>query len=48
MGQTDKQFSAFLRLIIGRLKCAKAAPTLEEIRASIDDIIEDLRSSLED
>ena len=48
MGQTDKQFAAFLRLIIGRLKIARAAPTVEEMRADIDEIIEELRQSLED
>ena len=48
MGQTDKQFAAFLRSLILNLKKAKRCSTVEDMRAEIDEIIEYLQTSIED
>ena len=47
MGMTDKQFNAFLRQLIKKLK--KANEEKEESKTKeIDNIIEDLQKSIED
>lgn len=48
MGQTDKQFAAFLRSVILNLKKVKRCPTVEDMRDEIDEIIEYLQTSIED
>ena len=48
MGQTDKQFQAFLRQIVGRLKTAMDAPDLETVKVALTLIIDDLQHSIED
>lgn len=48
MGQTDKQFSGFLRLMIRTLRKALAAESFEEAKELIAGLLEDLQNTLED
>ena len=48
MGQTDKQFGGFLRLMIASLKKAAAAEDVETMRAMIQELLRDLQNTLED
>lgn len=48
MGQTDKQFKAFLRQILRDLKRAQAAPTFEDAKILLGEMIEDMQHSIED
>lgn len=48
MGQTDKQFGGFLRLMIASLKKAMAAEDIETMRALIQELLTDLQNTLED
>lgn len=47
MGQTDKQFGGFLRLMIASLKKAVAAEDIETMRALIQELLTDLQNTLE-
>ena len=47
MGQTDKQFGGFLRLMIASLKKAAAAEDIETMRALIQELLTDLQNTLE-
>ena len=48
MGQTDKQFGGFLRLVIARLRKAIAAEDIETMRAMLQELLTDLQNTLED
>ncbi|MCI8420065.1 MAG: hypothetical protein HFF79_06095 [Oscillospiraceae bacterium] len=48
MGQTDKQFGGFLRLVIASLKKAIAAEDIETMRALLRELLTDLQNTLED
>ncbi len=48
MGQTDKQFGGFLRLMITTLKKAVAAEDIETMRAIIEELLVNLQNTLED
>ena len=48
MGQTDKQFGGFLRMVITSLRKAIAAPDFETMRAVIQELLNDLQNTLED
>ena len=48
MGQTDKQFGGFLRLMIASLKKAVAAEDIETMRAMIEELLINLQNTLED
>ena len=48
MGQTDKQFGGFLRMVITSLKKALAAKDIETMRALIQELLTDLQNTLED
>lgn len=48
MGMTDKQFNGFLRFIIKDLEDTKKIKNIEEKEKSIDEIIENLKRTLED
>ncbi len=48
MGQTDKQFNAFLRMVIARMKDALAEPEQEKKEAALTAILDDLQRSLEE
>ncbi len=51
MGQTDKQFSGFLRMLIARMKAVVAAikkGNHEEALELMEDIMTDLQNTLED
>ena len=48
MGQTDKQFGGFLRVIIRDLREARAENDVEQIHAKIDALLADLQATLED
>ena len=48
MGQADKQFGGFLRLVIASLKKAAAAEDIETMRAMILELITELQNTLED
>lgn len=48
MGQTDKQFGGFLRLVIAQLKKAIAAKDVETMRALLIELLTDLQNTLED
>ena len=48
MGQTDKQFGGFLRVIIRDLKEALAEDDPKKMRAKIEALLSDLQASLED
>lgn len=48
MGQTDKQFGGFLRLVIAQLKKAIAAPDIETMRTLLQELLTDLQNTLED
>lgn len=48
MGQTDKQFGGFLRLVIASLKKALAADDIETMRALLKELLTDLQNTLED
>jgi len=48
MGQTDKQFSGFLRMVITSLKKAIAAKDVETMRELLNELLDDLQKTLED
>lgn len=48
MGQTDKQFGGFLRLVIAQLKKAIAAQDIETMRKMMQELLDDLQNTLED
>jgi len=48
MGQTDKQFGGFLRMIIRALKEARAETDVEKIHRKLDALLADLQATLED
>lgn len=48
MGQTDKQFGGFLRLVIAQLKKAIAAHDIETMRELLQELLTDLQNTLED
>jgi len=48
MGQTDKQFNGFLRVVIRDLKAALAAKDLETTRELLQELLTDLQNTLED
>lgn len=48
MGQTDKQFGGFLRLVIAQLKKAIAAEDIETMRKMLQELLTDLQNTLED
>lgn len=48
MGQADKQFGGFLRLMITTLKKAAAADDIETMRAIIEELLVNLQNTLED
>ena len=48
MGQTDKQFGGFLRLVIAVLKKAIAAKDIETMRSILEELLTDLQNTLED
>lgn len=48
MGQTDKQFGGFLRLVIASLKKAIAAEDIDTMRTLLKELLTDLQNTLED
>ena len=48
MGQTDKQFGGFLRMVIRDLKDAIAENDLEKKQAMLEALLTDLQNTLED
>ena len=48
MGQTDKQFSGFLRLLISSLKKAIEEPDPEKKRELLQELLDNLQTTLED
>lgn len=48
MGQSDKQFGGFLRLVIAQLKKAVAAQDIETMRTLLQELLTDLQNTLED
>lgn len=48
MGQTDKQFTGFLRMVITSLKKAMAAKDVETMRELLNELLDDLQKTLED
>lgn len=48
MGQADKQFGGFLRLVIASLKKAIAAEDVDTMRGLLQDLLTDLQNTLED
>ena len=48
MGQTDKQFGGFLRVIIRDLKEARDESDIEKMRERIEALLADLQATLED
>ncbi len=48
MGQTDKQFGGFLRMLIARLKSVVAEKDPEKRTALLNEILADLQNTLED
>ena len=48
MGQTDKQFNGFLRMVIRDLKEALAEDDNKKLREKIDVLLADLQTTLED
>lgn len=48
MGQTEKQFCGFLRLVIASLKKAIAAKDIDTMRAILQELLTDLQNTLED
>ena len=48
MGQTDKPFGGFLRVIIRDLSQARAETDIEKMRERIDALLADLQATLED
>ena len=47
MGQADKQFGGFLRMLITSLKKAMAAKDIETMRELIQELLTDLQNTLE-
>lgn len=48
MGQTDKQFGGFLRMLIARIKSVIAEADPEKRMAMLQEILKDLQTTLED
>ncbi len=48
MGQTDKQFNAFLRMLIRDLREANAETDPEKVKEKLQELLSDLQASLED
>ncbi len=48
MGQTDKQFNGFLRMVIRDLKEALAESDSAKLREKIELLLTDLQTTLED
>ena len=48
MGQTDKQFGAFLRMMIARMKKAIEEKDPEKSKELMQEILNDLQATLED
>lgn len=48
MGQADKQFGGFLRLVIAQLKKAIAAKDIDTMRTILQELLTDLQNTLED
>jgi len=48
MGQTDKQFGGFLRMLIARMKKAVEEKDPEKSKELLMEIINDLQNTLED
>lgn len=47
MGMSDLQFKSFLKQLVKRMEDAKDEPGEEEVRAKLDEIIQDLKSDIE-
>lgn len=48
MGQTDKQFGGFLRMLIARIKTVIAEKDPEQKMVLLQEILKDLQTTLED
>jgi len=48
MGITDKQFNAYVRSLFKLIKKAKEKDTKEEIIKELEEIMQDMQSTLED
>ena len=48
MGQTDKQFSGFLRMVISSLRKAIDEPDIEKKQALLQELLDNLQTTLED
>lgn len=48
MGQTDKQFGGFLRMVISVVKKAIATDNMEEKNELLKELLENLQNTLED
>ncbi len=48
MGMTDKQFDAYLRLLLKTLKNAYNEKDLEKVRSALDEIFDELQRTIED
>lgn len=48
MGERDRQFGGFLRMVITSLRKAIAAPDIETMRALLQELLNDLQNTLED
>lgn len=48
MGQTDKQFNALLRMMIARIKAAIEEENPEKSKELMQEILDDLQTTLED
>ncbi|MCI8757366.1 MAG: hypothetical protein HFG18_12400 [Oscillospiraceae bacterium] len=48
MGQTDKQFGGFLRMLIARMLKAIEEPDPQKARELMKEILRDLQATLED
>ncbi|MCI8477206.1 MAG: hypothetical protein HFE97_02485 [Oscillospiraceae bacterium] len=48
MGQTDKQFGGFLRMLIARMKNVIEEKDPDKARKLLEEILSDLQNTLED
>ena len=48
MGMTDKQFNAFLRMLLKRIKEIETAKSPEEKEQKIDELLEEIQKDIED
>lgn len=47
MGMSDLQFKSFLKQLVKRMENAKDEPTGDEVKAKLEEIIQDLKSDIE-